>query len=132
MSKRKADFDSFESVEGGLANQGVVQPVSPPKSNADIVGAAQVVRRGLEPVPITHNRPQADTWPAAEGHLVSPRGPASNWVDLSTVAGAEGGCTQPRALTEPVQVPPTSDEEEEGRAANWFWGLLQTPGYEVW
>ena len=132
MSKRKADFNSVESVEGRLANQGVVQPVSPPKSNADIVGAAQVVRKGLEPVLVIHNRPQADTWPTGEGHLASPRGPTSNWVELSTVAGVEGGCTQPRALTEPVQVPPTLDEEEEGRAANWFWGLLQSVGYEVW
>ena len=133
MSQRKVDFDSVGSVGARLVYQEVAQPGSQPKSNIGIFEPDQGVRKGLELVPVSHSRPQADTWPACEGHVAFPRGPVGRLeVDLTTVAGVEGCCPHPRAPTKPVKVPPTSDEGEEGRAATWFWNLLQTAGYEVW
>ena len=133
MNKRKANFDSIGRAEERLLGQEVVRPGSPSKLFTEIVEVDQTGRTGPEPVPASHRSPQPDTCAAGEGHVVIPGGPAGHLgVDPSTVAGVGGCCTHPRAPTEPVKVLPSLVEEEDDRAANWFWELLHTAGYEVW
>lgn len=153
MGKRKAGSDLIDASLEELTGTKGSRIEVPVHSALGIALVEPTGRTNLRGISVNPNRPGVFTCASGISHVLTTGVPTEQLGIVSTLSAAgvtqvsltsssvialtslTDGASQLTATgvrTGPMGTVPASTDEREDTTSNWFWGLLQTAGYEVW